>query len=291
MASEQQASNVVTSENLREFQMNRLGIVEVPAETEPADPEAEEVEEHEEAEESQRHKPNPKLQKRFSELTKARDDARAKAADAERKAEEAVARAKALEDKYIPRAENDARPDASQYSDIEKYAADLESWKERDVRRGIEREASEAKAKAQQEARVKSWNDRMQLTVAELPDFADTVQTSPVAVSDHVRDAILESEVGPKILYHLAKNPDTAEKLRGMSVASSLREIGKIEAQLEKSPVKADETPIASMSRAPAPITPVRGGKTTPEAPIDANGEFSGTPAQWRALRKAGKIK
>jgi hypothetical protein len=298
MASEQQASNLVTSENLLEFQTARLNIADrsVPeaeaiADAPEADVEAAEGDETEaEHDEQQEHKkPNPKLQKRFSELTKARDEARQKAADAERKALEAEDRAKAIEAKYTIKPEDDKEPDPTQYTDIGKYRDDLKEWATRDTKRQMEREAAETKARTEQETRVKTWQGRLEATKKELVDFDAVVSGSSVAVSDQVRDAILESELGPKILYHLAQNPDVADELSRLSVPSALRKLGKLEAQLENAPKPS--TPIAQMSKAPAPISPVRGGKASPEAPIDADGEFSGTPAQYRALRRAGKIR
>jgi len=41
-------------------------------------------------------------------------------------------------------------------------------------------------------------------------------------VSNEVRDAIFESEVGPRILYHLAENPEIAEQLQGMTLTKAL---------------------------------------------------------------------
>ena len=79
-----QAGNVVTSENLAEWTMDRLGLAteEAPVEAEAVEetPESEPIEaegesEHDteaEGKATEERKQNPKLEKRFSELTKAR---------------------------------------------------------------------------------------------------------------------------------------------------------------------------------------------------------------------------
>ena len=133
-----------------------------------------------------------------------------------------------------------------------------------------------------------SWNSKLEQAKAELSDYEDMIASSDVVVSDQVRDAILESDVGPRILYHLAENPEIAEKISGMSLIGALREIGKLEARFEK-PVEAQK-PAVRKSNAPAPINPIRGGSNV-EVPIDSNGNFNGTPQQWKELRKAGKIR
>jgi len=116
------------------------------------------------------------------------------------------------------------------------------------------------------------------------------VASSDVQVSDQVRDAILDSDVGPKILYHLAEHTDLATKLAGMSTASALREIGKLEARFE---AKAETKPLSTVgrSKAPSPINPIRGGGTGTDVKIDSNGEFHGDYQSWRTARMAGKIR
>ena len=121
-----------------------------------------------------------------------------------------------------------------------------------------------------------------------MPDFEDMVSSSEVAVSDQVRDAILESDIGPKILYHLAENPEIGDKLAKMSTINALREIGRLEAKLEAP--TGSEKPV-SVSKAPAPIKPIKAMGSTLDSKIDSNGEFHGTYAQWKAARQSGKIR
>jgi hypothetical protein len=125
---------------------------------------------------------------------------------------------------------------------------------------------------------------------AELPDFDDIVASSDVVVNDDIRDAILESDVGPKILYHLAENEDIAKKIAGMNPKAALREIGKLEARFEAKPEVEKAAPIVK-SKAPAPIQPLRGSGGVADVPMSSNGEWHGTFAAWKEARKAGKIR
>jgi uncharacterized FlaG/YvyC family protein len=93
--SEKEAGSVLTSENAEQFYANRLGLaddvqdVAVVEET-PAEPvETEEQSGQEEIKATEEKKSNPKLEKRFSELTKQREQAN-QALAKEREAREAL---------------------------------------------------------------------------------------------------------------------------------------------------------------------------------------------------------
>ena len=116
------------------------------------------------------------------------------------------------------------------------------------------------------------------------------VASSTVTVNDTVRDAILESDVGPRILYELASDDEMAEKLSTMTTSSALKLIGKLEAQFEKTeaPAKAERKSVAAKSNAPEPIRPLR--STGGVADVAMDGEKLSFQ-QWKAGRRAGKIR
>lgn len=293
-------TTVVTSENSAEFYAQQIGLadaeapseaVETQVETEPqveeqSEPEAE-VKEATTAEKKQ----NPKLERRFSDLTHARDEAR-KEAQREREAREALeARLKALEQKSAPpqaAAEEDPKPQPGQYDDAFAYAEALSKWSARDAIREKEKADAERRAVEQRGQFEKAWADRVAAARASMPDFDDMVNSSDVQVSDPVRDAIMESDVGPQILYHLAENPDLGKKLGEMSVIAALRHIGKLEVQFEKTEPK---KPVVAKSKAPAPISPIKVGAAAADVPVDSDGKFYGSYQAYRAARMAGKIR
>ena len=136
--SEKEAGQVLTSENAAEFYANRLGLAESPAEPvaeESSEPvEAVEQSEPEEAEAEAKQegerKQNPKLERRFSEITKQREEAR-KEAQAERQARQALEqRLAALEQQGQPQRANpvDEKPQPSQFSDAFEYAEALAEY-------------------------------------------------------------------------------------------------------------------------------------------------------------------
>ena len=297
--SEKEAGHVLTSENAAEFYANRLGLAESPSEPvaeETSEPVAEETQSEPEAEAEAKQegerKQNPKLERRFSEITKQREEAR-KEAQQEREARLALEqRLAALEQQQKPQQAApaaDAEPQPSQFSDAFEYAKALAEYTADKRLAERDRQIAEAKEAEKRQEVIQTWAKKVESAKAELPDFDDIVASSDVVVNDDIRDAILESDVGPKILYHLAENEDIAKKIAGMNQKAALREIGKLEARFE---AKAEpEKPSIVKSKAPAPIQPLRGSGGVADIPMSTNGEWHGTFAAWKEARKAGKIR
>lgn len=293
----------VTSESRAEFVAQRLGLSDKPVETRDAapqpTPEATPVEQADPAPPetpaddpaSKPHK-NEKIERRFSELTQKRREAEAAAAAAAEEARQLREKLAQYEKPPQPAQPEDAAPDPAKYQDPFEYAKDLAEYSARKALENREKQEIQRRQQEAQEAATRSWEERVERAKAEIPDFQEMVESSEVAVSDQVRDAIMDSDVGPQILYYLADNPEKAKSIGEMTVAKALRELGKIEASIEAKAKPVDKTPVPAKvaSKAPEPITPIRGGTASPDAKISSSGEFTGTFAEFKALRKAGKI-
>jgi hypothetical protein len=290
--SDKEASQVLTSENSAEFYANRLGLADQPeVEAVQAEP-TEEVErsepEIEEKEQEEKPKANPKLERRFSEITKQREEAR-KEAQREREAREALeARLAVLEKQSVPTPKVDEEPQPSQFNDAFEYAKALAEYTADKRIEEMKRQESEAKVAQERQKVIETWAQKVQQAKATLPDFDDIVASSDVVVNDDIRDAILESDVGPQILYHLAENDDVAKKIAGLSAKQALREIGKLEARFEAKETKPEPTVVRS--KAPQPIQPLKGSSVA-DVPLSTNGEWHGTFQAWKEARKSGKIR
>jgi len=284
-----QAGNIVTSETLAAFNAEKLGLADsAPSEAEESEPEVEA--EQSEPEVTDEKKQNPKLERRLSTLSKARDQAKAEA-QKEREARETLeARVKELEGGAKPEVKSsaDAKPKPEQFTDAFEYAEALSEYSAEAALANRDKQDAEKRAAAEQAKLIKGWETRLKATKAEIPDFAEMVESSTVTVNDTIRDAILESDIGPRILYHLAENEEFALKLNEMPLITAIREIGKLEARLEKS---AESAQSVTRSKAPAPISPIRGAASGSDFKVDSKGEFHGSYQNWKAARQAGKIR
>jgi len=293
--SEKEAGQVLTSENSAEFYANKLNLadrdddVAVEDTPEPSEESNQSESDAEQSKPTEERKQNPKLEKRFSELTKQREQAKAEA-QAERQQREALeTRLRALEQQAVPHVQNiDEEPQPGQFQDAFEYAKALAQFStERALK---ERDQQEANKKLNEERQktIQSWSAKLEKMKAEMPDYDDIVSTANVTVSDDIRDSILESDVGPRILYHLAEDLEFAQKIAAMPTRKALVEIGKLEKLYERNEAK-QETVVKS--RAPAPIKPLRAGNGQADIPINSSGEFHGTYQSWKEARRAGKIR
>ena len=156
MQSEKEAGQVLTSENAADFYFSKMGIAaksEPSAEVEETPSEQveennqSEPEEEKEAKPTEERKQNPKLEKRFSDITKQREEAR-KEAQRERETRENLERElAALRQQSQPPARTpDAKPQPSQFSDAFEYAEALAEWSTEQAL--INRDKQEAERKA-----------------------------------------------------------------------------------------------------------------------------------------------
>jgi len=291
-----QASSIVTSENLADFNADKLGLASESSPTaatvdeSPVEPAAEKGQSEpglveDEATVTEEKKPNPKLEKRFSELTRQRKEAEAKIKELEG---QLAAKESFREPQQAP--EGSRKPTPDDYQDAFKYAEALAEWSAEQALAKREQEVKQKEIEAKRDTVIKTWQQKLESTKAELPDYEEMVASSTVSVNDTVRDAIIESDVGPRILYELASDDEMAEKLSNMTTAGALKLIGKLEAKFEKTeaPTKAERKTVAAKSNAPEPIRPLRSTGGVAEVSLDGND----IPyQQWKAARKAGKIR
>lgn len=300
------ASTVVTSENLADFNANKLGLATEPSPTaadsvddksgsEPAATEgkSEPGLAKDEATETDENKRIPKIERRFDKLTKQKAEAEALVAEERAKREELEKRLAALETQKPPAqadAIGDREPQPEDFKDAFDYAKALSKWSAEQALAKREQEVKQKEAEAKQQKVIQTWQQKLEATIAELPDYEDMVASSTLKVNDTVRDAILESDVGPRILYELASNDDLADKMGSMSTAGALKLIGKLEAQFEKAsePAKAEKKTVAAKSNAPEPIRPLRSTGGVADVAIDPEGM---SYQQFKAARRAGKIR
>jgi len=126
------------------------------------------------------------------------------------------------------------------------------------VNRGLSKTAEQQATKFEQQAQsaaAETYNQRVTDAVTRIPDFVEVVSKSDVPMSPALHEALMDSERGPELVYHLAKNPAEAERLNSMSVRQMDREIGRLETTLGAKPA-APPPPAARTTSAPPPVKP-----------------------------------
>lgn len=128
-----------------------------------------------------------------------------------------------------------------------------------------EHEADKAETRMQENA-AEIWQAKVDAARMDIPDYDQVVGSSKAEVKPHVASAVLDSDLGPQLFHHLAKNPDALERLNGMSEKAALKEIGRLEAQLETP--KQPATAFKKVSSAPEPVKPVGQSRGVVQKPL-----------------------
>lgn len=288
---------VVTPDNHAAFVESKLNPQAEPVKEEKKEEAKVEEPKAEDKEAQGLDKKEGKLNKRFSELTEQRKAAEARAEAAERKAAELEAKLNP------PKQKTEDGPKRDQFASDEEFQQALVDHRVDQKLREKEAKEAEAKQNEQREKTIKGFKSRQDAFVKETPDYAEKLEAAEVVVSNEVRDMIVESDFGPQILYHFANNPEEAERIRDMTAAGAARAFGKLEARFEneKAPQGASKSesekpkevsaPKVEISKAPAPITPLKGANAPADLPINGKGEWTGTYQEYKAAVEAGKIK
>jgi hypothetical protein len=158
------------------------------------------------------------------------------------------------------------KPTPDKYDNYADFVEALADWK---ADQKVKTAFAEQGAKSAQQTAQDTFSGRVAAFTKTAPDYVDVVGNSDVPVANHVAEHILDSDVGPQIAYHLAKNPDQAHRLNAMSPTAAAREIGRIEATLAKPQSAGDPPPSAKkLTETPAPPNTSHSGQgraVTPE--------------------------
>lgn len=124
------------------------------------------------------------------------------------------------------------------------------------------------------------FEKRVEAIRAKHEDFDAVAFTNDHAVSETMRDAILNTADGPEIAYWLGHNHEESNRIARLSPNHQILELGRISARLAAPP---PAPPPRTASAAPAPIKPIRGSDGTfqkdPERMTDAE--------WWRSQKRS----
>lgn len=213
------------------------------------------------------------VNKRFSEVTRQRDEAQRREREAKSQLDAALEALRKVggtqtpvttETKTTPPADDiEEPPEPPEFIDPEQYQRDMATYTQKVVERTTklqlraaeanrEREATERANRERQVAHAQAWQHRRQKALDEMPDYADVAENPNVHISQTMALAITSSDHGPKLAYHLGQHPDVAERIAKMPDALQLMELGKLEAQ-----ITAPKPP--QVSKTPPPVKPLTG--------------------------------
>lgn len=204
------------------------------------------------------------VQKRIDKAVRAQRDAERRAKEAEdrlaaQQGQQTESKPPAAQQAQQPAqqpAAAPAKPKAEDFTTYEEYVEALTDWKA-DVRDLKKREADAKNAAEAREREVLTTHaSRIEKAKAEIPDWQETIDgAASLPISREMHVAIVESEQGPQIAYHLAKHPEEAARIYALSPTRQIAELGRLEATLTAPAAQ----PAAEKPRLPKPPANVGG--------------------------------
>jgi hypothetical protein len=252
---------------------------EVSEET-PPDEGAEEAQAEQPAEQDdQPSKPKQTAQERINEITRLRREAEREAEYWKSQAMKTTKPEPQEKPAVTPPTDLPQRPTIDQFETNEQYEDALFEWRDNI------NQINAAKARRQEEfqSALDQFNAKAHAMRKQHPDF-DRVVENPV-FTEPMRIAVLNSEIGPEIAYHLGlpENQETADRIRNLSPERQIYEVGKLETKLEI----AKQTKKATA--APEPIEPV--GMSGGGADVDPSKMTTEQWMEWDKKRRLERIK
>jgi hypothetical protein len=151
----------------------------------------------------------------------------------------------------------DGRPNSDDFETHAEYIEALTDWKLDQREKKSKEQDNRSKVEQKQAELRKSSQERMQAFAEKKPDFYESlVNLDHVTVTPSIEQLVIQSELGPEILYALAKDPKEAERICALEPIAAAREFGKLEAKISS---QSDEPKkeIKKTTSAPKPIEPV----------------------------------
>ncbi len=219
------------------------------------------------------HEPDPAklpkgVQKRIDKLTQQRYEREARIRELEAQISENERKAQASQ----------PDPDPSQFETLEQYLDAKVEFEAGKRLREIEQQRTIQQKNAE---RLAGFNERSAAVRQANPDFDAVLQSAAIGVSDAVMETILESDDGPAVAYHLAKNPTELYRLNAMTERQQVLELGRISARLST------KVPERKVTQAPPPAPAVKAtGSVSKYGPDMTDKEYDDYRKRQDAQRK-----
>ena len=232
--------------------------------TEDADAEVEASKEDDEAEESEPEEGKKKkkngVKKRIDKLIRQNAESDARAKFWEQKALEKQTANETPKAAPVQLIDSDKLPQADDYATNADFQAALVEFKVEQKLRERDEKARVAEIKSASEKQSQTFADKLTEFAKSKDDYQEALDdVKHIPLNRFFEDQIKTSDLGPELVYQLAKHPSDYERMSKLQPVELLRALGKFEARFEKSDETSDKTKTEiKKSKAPAPINPVK---------------------------------
>ena len=153
------------------------------------------------------------------------------------------------------------KPDPTKFESQADYIEALTDYKVAMIKKDLESDKAKEGQEQTQKQVLSTYDARTKEFAKAQPDYHEKIEefddeNPNFQWTPAMSKLIVESEVGPAVVYEMAKNHDLAHKLNSLSPLEAAKEFGKLEAKLSKPKQQIKK------SAAPPPVKPISGTKT-----------------------------
>lgn len=148
--------------------------------------------------------------------------------------------------------------------DTDKWTKAMHAWTDKRIAAGVNQAVQTVQQNQTEATRKAAFETRMATFGKTTPDL-QVVLGNPALprLSKDAAALVVDSEIGPQILYHLGKNPEKAARIARQTPVQQAAAIGRLEAELAPKTSTQKKT-TSNITKAPAPPTPTKGNSGAP---------------------------
>ena len=136
----------------------------------------------------------------------------------------------------VPVKANDTgKPDKAKFATHDDYIEAVAEWKADQKFKAIQEEQRQNSVKAEAQRKQNEHFQRLEAFKEANEDFDDVWGSLKVQMSLAMGETIKESELGPELMYALAKDQKECARIAKLSPLAAARELGKLEVKVSKS--------------------------------------------------------
>ena len=185
--------------------------------------------------------------------------------------EQAMKAAPAVVPEPVKEPEPSKFPTLADYEyDESKYAQAVSEYTRAEARREAESVLKSERDRQEADRRTQTWKQKADEFAKSKPDFYELINDPTLPITSEMAQAVQESEIGPELADHLARNREVAEQVARLSGSQLALALGRIEGRLmAQKEIAARPAPVPQITKAPAPpprieaVEPVFSVKTT----------------------------
>lgn len=158
-------------------------------------------------------------------------------------------------------AQQDALPDRDNFDSEAEYISAIVDHKNQQMMNTLIARKAEAEVREKEQSFLKTWSDSEKTGLEKWADFDEKFEVlneKTFPSNRMMAEAIVDSPYKDDILYFLGSNPEHARKLAQLGGIQATKKIAEIESRF------AARKKATSSTKAPAPLTPVKGNKGAP---------------------------